>query len=74
MFYQGVEQLIWSRYLSKVCIKSCFWIRYFIIIIPFKKILRDFLEFVSKSVHTLSAVKFSGCQNVVRENIFFMYT
>ena len=43
MFYQGLEQLIWSRYLSKVCIKSCFWIRYFIIIIPFKKKLRDFL-------------------------------
>ena len=42
MFYQGLEQLIWSRYLSKVCIKSCFWIRYFIIIIQQKK-LRDFL-------------------------------
>ena len=33
----GAWTVIWSRYLSKVCIKSCFWIRYFIIIIPLKK-------------------------------------
>ena len=43
MFYQGVEQLIWSKYLSTVCTKSCFWIRYFIIIIQVKKKLPDFL-------------------------------
>ena len=48
MFYQGLEQLIWSRYLSKVCIKACFWIRYFIMIIPFQKKLGDFLGICSK--------------------------
>jgi len=52
MFYQGLEQLIWSRYnLSKVCIKSCFWIGYFIIIIQLIKNYVIFKEFVSKASH-----------------------
>ena len=38
-------------YLSKVCIKSCFWIGYFIIIIQLIKNYVIFKEFVSKSVH-----------------------
>ena len=50
MFYQGLEQLIWSRYLSKVCIKSCFWIRYFIIIIPFQKKLCDLFRNLSQNL------------------------
>ena len=42
MFYQGVEQLIWSRYLSKVS-KILFLDKVFHYNNPTKKKLRDFL-------------------------------
>ena len=70
MFYQGVEQLIWSKYLSTVCTKSCFWIKYFIIIIQLKKIYLIFRNLFQNLCMFQSAVKFCGRQNVASKNIF----